>query len=54
MEEGRSARAEEYPFGGSPCVKETTRQLFDRAVDAIEAANILSTNEKADFAAGRA
>jgi len=35
-------------------VKETTRQLFDRAVDAIEAADILLTNDKANIAAGRA
>lgn len=35
-------------------MKETTRQLFARAVDAIEAADILLTNEKTDFAAGRA
>ena len=54
MEEGGFARADEYPRGGSPCVKETTRQLFARAVDAIEAADILLTNEKSAFAAGRA
>jgi uncharacterized protein (UPF0332 family) len=35
-------------------MKETTRQLFARAVDAIEAAEILATNGKIDFAAGRA
>ena len=35
-------------------MKETTRQLFDRAVDAIEAADILLTNDKVDIAAGRA
>ncbi len=35
-------------------MKETTRQLFARAVDAIEAADILLTNGKTDFAAGRA
>jgi len=35
-------------------MKETTRQLFDRAVDAIEAAEILLTGEKVDIAAGRA
>jgi uncharacterized protein len=35
-------------------VKETTRQLFDRAVDAIEAADILLTNGKTSIAAGRA
>lgn len=35
-------------------MKETTRQLLDRAQDAIEAADILLTNDKADFAAGRA
>lgn len=35
-------------------MKETTRQLFDRALDAIEAADILLTNGKTDFAAGRA
>jgi uncharacterized protein (UPF0332 family) len=35
-------------------VKETTRQLFARATDAIEAADILLTNNKADIAAGRA
>jgi uncharacterized protein (UPF0332 family) len=34
-------------------VKETTRQLFDRAVDAIEAADILLTNGKTSIAAGR-
>jgi uncharacterized protein (UPF0332 family) len=34
-------------------MKETTRQLFDRAVDAIEAAEILLTSEKVDIAAGR-
>jgi uncharacterized protein (UPF0332 family) len=35
-------------------VKETTKQLFARAVDTIEAAEILLTNEKTDIAAGRA
>jgi len=35
-------------------MNETTRQLLIRAADAIEAADILLTNEKADFAAGRA
>jgi hypothetical protein len=35
-------------------MKETTSQLFDRAQDAIEAADILPTNDKVDFAAGRA
>jgi uncharacterized protein (UPF0332 family) len=34
-------------------MKETTRQLFDRAVDAIEAADILLTNDKVNIAAGR-
>lgn len=34
-------------------MKETTRQLFTRAADAIEAAEILLSNNKADFAAGR-
>ena len=34
-------------------MKETTRQLFTRAADAIEAAEILLANNKADFAAGR-
>ena len=35
-------------------MKETTQQLLARAVDAIEAADILLTNEKTDIAAGRA
>ena len=35
-------------------MKETTSQLFARALDAIEAADILLTNDKVDFAAGRA
>lgn len=35
-------------------MKETTYQLLARAVDAIEAADILLTNEKTDIAAGRA
>ncbi|GIK09481.1 MAG: UPF0332 protein [Anaerolineaceae bacterium] len=35
-------------------MKKTTQQLFARAVDAIEAADILLTNDKTDFAAGRA
>ena len=35
-------------------MKETTGQLFARALDAIEAADILLTNDKVDFAAGRA
>jgi uncharacterized protein (UPF0332 family) len=35
-------------------MKDTTQQLFARAVDAIEAADILLTNGKVDFAAGRA
>jgi len=35
-------------------MKDTTRQLFDRAVDAIEAAEILLKNEKTSIAAGRA
>ncbi len=32
-------------------MKEITRQLFARALDAIEAADILLTNDKVDFAA---
>jgi uncharacterized protein (UPF0332 family) len=35
-------------------MKEATRQLLVRATDAIEAADILLTNDKVDFAAGRA
>jgi uncharacterized protein (UPF0332 family) len=35
-------------------MKETTEQLFARAVDAIEAPDILLTNGKTDIAAGRA
>ena len=35
-------------------MKETTSQLFARALDAIEAADILLTNDKIDIAAGRA
>jgi uncharacterized protein (UPF0332 family) len=35
-------------------MKETTQQLFARAADAIEAADILLANGKTDFAAGRA
>ena len=35
-------------------MKETTSQLSARAVDAIEAADILLTNDKVDFAVGRA
>ena len=35
-------------------MKETTQQLLARALDAIEAADILLTNEKTDIAAGRA
>ncbi len=35
-------------------MNQTTEQLFARAVDAIEAAEILLTNEKTDIAAGRA
>jgi uncharacterized protein (UPF0332 family) len=35
-------------------VKETTQQLFARAADSIEAADILLTNGKIDIAAGRA
>ena len=35
-------------------MKETTQQLLDRAVDTIEAADILLTNGKVDIAAGRA
>lgn len=35
-------------------MKETTQQLLDRAVDTIEAADILLTNGKTDIAAGRA
>ena len=30
-------------------MKETTQQLFARAADAIEAADILLTNDKVDF-----
>jgi len=30
-------------------MKDTTRQLFARAEDAIEAADILLTNDKVDF-----
>ena len=54
MEEGRPARAEKYPRGGRACMKETTEQLFARAQDAIEAADILWTKEKTDIADGRA
>jgi uncharacterized protein (UPF0332 family) len=35
-------------------MKEETQQLFARAVDAIEAADILLTNDKPEIAAGRA
>ena len=35
-------------------MKETTQQLLARAVDTIEAADILLNNEKTDIAAGRA
>ena len=35
-------------------MKESTRQLLARAVDAIEAADILLTNGKTEIAAGRA
>ncbi len=35
-------------------MKETTQQLLDRAVDTIEAADILLTNGKPEIAAGRA
>lgn len=35
-------------------MKDTTHQLFDRAADAIEASDILLTNDKVDIAAGRA
>ena len=35
-------------------MKEQTAKLLDRAQDAIEAADILLTNEKVDIAAGRA
>ena len=35
-------------------MKETTQQLFARAIDTIEAAEILLTNGKTDIAAGRA
>jgi uncharacterized protein (UPF0332 family) len=35
-------------------VKENTAKLLDKAQDAIEAADILLTNEKEDIAAGRA
>jgi uncharacterized protein (UPF0332 family) len=35
-------------------MKEATHLLFARAMDAIEAADILLANDKADFAAGRA
>ena len=35
-------------------MKETTQQLLNRAVDTIEAADILLTNGKAEIAAGRA
>lgn len=35
-------------------MKENTSKLLDRAQDAIEAADILLTNEKVDIAAGRA
>ncbi len=33
-------------------MKDTTAKLLDRAQDAIEAAEILLTNEKVDIAAG--
>ena len=35
-------------------MKENTAKLLDRAQDAIEAADILLTNEKVDISAGRA
>ena len=35
-------------------MKEYSRKLLDKAIDAIEAAEILVENEKSDIAAGRA
>lgn len=54
MAESGYATAAEYPRGGDRCVKEYTGQLLDKAAEAIEAAELLATNNYPDFAAGRA
>ncbi len=54
MAKRRPARAEKCARGRYPGMKETTQQLLDRAIDTIEAADILLTNEKVEIAAGRA
>lgn len=54
METKRLADFKERAHRRGACVKETTRQLFVRAADAIEAADILLANHKTDIAAGRA
>jgi uncharacterized protein (UPF0332 family) len=48
------AVAEECTRGRSAGVKDSTLQLFGRAVDTIEAAEILLKNGKTEIAAGRA
>ena len=54
MAEGCYAVAEECSRGGDCGVKEYTGQLLDKAAEAIEAAELLVTNNYPDFAAGRA
>lgn len=54
MAEGSYTAVAECPCGGDCGVKEYTAQLLDKAAEAIEAAELLVTNNYPDFAAGRA
>lgn len=44
----------QYPQGGDSSLKEYTRKLLNKALDAIEAAEGLLNMDKAEIAAGRA
>ena len=54
MEDRQHPAAAQYPYGWSPGVKEYSHKLLDKAMDAIEATEILVDNEKFDIGAGRA
>jgi uncharacterized protein (UPF0332 family) len=54
MAKGCYAAVAECPLRGNCSLKEYTGQLLDKAAEAIEAAELLVTNNYPDFAAGRA
>jgi len=54
MEKVGYACVAQYPQRGGVGVNDYTRKLLDKAIDTIEAAELLLDNEKIDIAAGRA